>query len=652
MKLAVVIFRYFPFGGLQRDMLAIAQEARRRGHQVTVFCGAWQGEKIPGIDVVIINGKGFLNVAGVSRFVKAFQQEFQRDQFDLLVGFNKMPGLDVYFCGDSCFAKKAYEERGFFYRLTPRARLYLNYEKAVYSHLSSTQILEIATDERAAFAKYYATPVERQYLLPPGVDQRLKLETVQRAAARQKIRQELALADNEKLILCVGSGFKTKGLDRSIRAFAALQQKMPSAVLAVVGNGNARAFQRLSNRLGVGSSVKFLGGRNDMAAIYAAGDLLLHPAYKEVAGNVLLEAMLCDVPVLATAVCGYAHYIETYALGELLDAPDDAIAVANQMEKVLATDAQHWLCQAEFFAGNSDIFSRPARAVDQIETIFHRGSVPSVLRLEDNIVLCDELITAWQGKDIFQLMENIQGQVAREMPDRQTLRFEFSGRTYYRKWHRGVGWWEIIKNILQLRMPVLGADNEWEALNKLRALNIPSLLPVAYGKRGISPAHQQSFIVTRELAGVVQLDHYFEQHSVAIKPRRQIIGKVARMVRALHSAGINHRDLYLCHFMLRPESVGAVTGPDIYLVDLHRAQCRALVPHRWRVKDLAALYFSTLNLDLNLRDYLFFLQCYFDRPLRAILRQDKRLLEQLQRRAIKMYRRDFGHAPGAIKFFS
>lgn len=652
MKLALVIFRYFPFGGLQRDMLAIAQEARRRDHQVTVFCSAWQGEKIPGIDVVIINGKGFLNVAGVSNFVNTFQQEFQRDQFDLLVGFNKMPGLDVYFCGDSCFAKKAYEERSFFYRLTPRARLYLNYEQAVYSHLSSTQIFEIATDERATFAKYYATPVERYHLLPPGINKDLKLDAGQRSLMRKKIRKELALADNEKLILCVGSGFKTKGLDRSLCAFAALQQKIPAAVLAVVGNGNARAFQRLSKSLGVGDRVKFLGGRNDMAAIYAAGDLLLHPAHKEVAGNVLLEAMLCGVPVLATAVCGYAHYIEKYALGELLVAPDDAIAVANQMEKVLATDVQHWLLRAENFAQASDIFSRPARAVDRIEKIFHLGNVSSVLRLKDNIVVCDELIPAWKEQDIFQLIENIQGQVAREMSDRQTLRFEFNGRSYYRKWHRGVGWREIIKNILQLRMPVLGADNEWEALNTLRALNIPSLLPVAYGKRGINPARQQSFIVTRELAGVVQLDHYFEQHSVAIKPRRQIIGKVARMVRALHLAGINHRDLYLCHFMMKPESIELDTEPEIYLIDLHRAQCRVQVPHRWRVKDLAALYFSTLNLDLNPRDYLFFLQCYFDRPLRATLRHDTRLLQQVQHRAVKMYQRDFGHAPGAIKFFS
>jgi UDP-glucose:(heptosyl)LPS alpha-1,3-glucosyltransferase len=210
-----------------------------------------------------------------------------------------------------------------------------------------------------------------------------------------------------------------------------------------------------------------------------------------------------------------------------------------------------------------------------------------------------------------------------------------------------VGWREIFKNLLQLRLPVLGATNEWKALNKLRALNIPSLIPLAYGVRGKNPARQQSFIVTRELADVVQLDHYFEQNSVAIKPRLLILKQLALMVRALHEAGINHRDLYLCHFMLKPESLVAGHNPEIYLIDLHRAQCRVQVPRRWQIKDLAALYYSSLNLGFNRRDSLRFLKIYFDCPLHDILENNASLLKQVQQRALKIYWRDFGHAPAS-----
>ena len=92
-------------------MLVMAQEARERGHQVAVFCGAWEGEKPQGIDVVEVNAprwfSGSVNNGSVKSFVRGFEKVFQRNHFDLLIGFNKMPGLDVYFAGDSCFAQKA-----------------------------------------------------------------------------------------------------------------------------------------------------------------------------------------------------------------------------------------------------------------------------------------------------------------------------------------------------------------------------------------------------------------------------------------------------------------------------------------------------------------------------------------------------------------
>ncbi|MEN0036015.1 MAG: lipopolysaccharide core heptose(I) kinase RfaP [Cellvibrio sp.] len=647
MKLAFVIFRYFPFGGLQRDMLAIAQAAQARGHSVSIFCESWQGEKVSGIDVVEIKSSGFFNVAGVKNFVEAFTRQFDQAQFDLLVGFNKMPGLDVYFAGDSCFTKKAYEERAWFYRLTARAKLYLRYETAVYSHLSKTHILEVSAAERPFFAKYYGTLDARQTLLPPGVDRQLISSYELRDSARKKVRAELALADDACLILCVGSGFKTKGLDRSLRSFAEFRKNNPNARLAVVGNGDARPFRALIVSLGLSDAVKFLGGRSDMADIYAAGDLLLHPAYKEVAGNVILEAMLSAIPVLVTPVCGYAHYVVDYAMGELLLVPDDSKFVATQMQKLLAVDSVEWSSKAEQFAHASDIFARPDRAVNELERIARAPvSIPLVQSAATNEwILCDEMIEAWQGQDVFALVASLAGPIAREMPDRQTLRFEINGCAYYRKWHRGVGWREIIKNLVRLRLPILGAKNEWEALTKLRALAIPSLVPVAYGLRGKNPAKQQSFIVTRELDDVIQLDHYFEQHSVAIKTQRSILRRLAVMARTLHGAGINHRDFYLCHFMLKPASIVAGGPPDIYLIDLHRAQCRAQVPLRWQIKDLAALYYSTLNLGFSRRDILRFLAVYFDCPVREILTTKTPLLKQIQRRASKMYWRDFGHAP-------
>ncbi|WP_331352845.1 lipopolysaccharide core heptose(I) kinase RfaP [Cellvibrio sp. UBA7671] len=652
MKLAFAIFRYFPFGGLQRDMLAIAQAAQASGHQVSIFCSDWQGEKIPGINVIEIKGSGFFNVAGVKHFVDAFQQHFHRNQFDLLVGFNKMPGLDVYFAGDSCFAHKAYRERNWLYRLAPRSRLYLAYEKAVFADTSETQILSLVASEQKQFVRYYATQPERFHALPPGIST-AHLACNNPGAARVALCDELGLSSDTKIILCLGSGYKTKAVDISINTFAALTKIIADKVaLVIVGKDDPHSYRQLAAQAGIEQHIFFLGPRSPVGDLLHSADALLHPARKELAGNVILEAMLCGVPVVASDHCGYAHYVADQKMGELIPADASPIAIAQLLATTLAVDVDLWRKRAALFAQTSDVFSRSAIAVAALERIAAAKENPAVHALQAQesadavVILREELSDAWKGQDVFALMEDMQGKIAREMKDRQTLRFEINGQGYYRKWHRGVGWREIIKNYLQLRLPVLGATNEWQALNKLSALAVPSLIPVAYGVRGKNPARQQSFIVTRELTDVIQLDHFFEQHSVSVKAKHRILASLAIITREFHAAGINHRDFYLCHFMLNTKFIADQNlAPEMYLVDLHRAQLRPRVPERWLVKDLGGLLFSSLNLPFTRRDYLRFIRVYFAQELRTLLVEQKHRLEKISARARATYKREFGHEP-------
>lgn len=653
MRLAFVIFRYFPYGGLQRDMLAMALEAESRGHQVSIFCGEWRGAKPANIRVELINAAGVFARNDVKIFVQNFSKSFQRKNFDALIGFNKMPGLDVYFAGDSCFAQKAYAERSLFYRLTPRSRLYLNYEQSVFGTAAKTHILSIAATEQKYFARYYATAPERFHTLPPGIS-RAQYQCENPSAANQKIRRELGVGDDTKIVLCLGSGFRTKGLDRSIAIFADTQAQLSAhLLLVVVGVDKARPYIVQAEQLGISSQVVFLGGRSDIADILQAADLLLHPAHRELAGNVILEAMLAGKPVITTDVCGFAHYVSEQRMGTVVTAPYDLQQFVRAMVQILSDDSVRWQASAQQFALTADVFSRHSRALDVIEKLF---SEPQIAisewideTIEYTIILRDELIGLWRGCAIFAEVHALSGTIARELADRQTLRFELDGQGYYRKLHRGVGWQEIIKNLLQLRLPVLGAKNEWLALNKLHALAIPSLTPVAYGEQKATAASKKSFLVTRELSGVVQLDHYFQHQSVAFKEKIILVREVAEIARELHGAGINHRDFYLCHFMLNLESVAQGqqqnVKPYLYIVDLHRAQIRQQVPRRWLVKDLSGLYFSSLNLGFTRYDYYRFLRSYWRRPLRDILQQHAALLNAVTVRAVKTYKRDFGVVP-------
>ena len=111
------------------------------------------------------------------------------------------------------------------------------------------------------------------------------------------------------------------------------------------------------------------------------------------------------------------------------------------------------------------------------------------------------------------------------------------------------------------------------------------------------------------------------------------------MVGSMHRAGVNHRDCYICHFLLHTDK--PVTADDFRLsvIDLHRAQVRSQLPMRWRNKDLAALYFSVLDIGLTRRDKLRFLRGYFQQPLRQTFSAERSLLAWLERKAEALYAR-------------
>ena len=369
MKLAFVLYRYFPFGGLQRNMLAIAREAQRRGHRVVVYCTDWVGERDQGIDVVEIGRRGWSNAARMTHFARDLFRVLAGENFDQVVGFNKWPGLDVYYAADSCFAYKAYRERGFWYRLAPRSRAYLAFEEAVFGPESKTHVLEVSPAERQRFIDFYGTPAERFHTLPPGISRDRAAPENWRTVRTAK-RAELGIAEDQKVLLALGSGFRTKGLDRSIAALPALAAC--NVRLLVVGDDNPAAFETQAEQLGVRDKVIFLGGRADVPEILQATDLLFHPAYKENTGNVLLEAMIAGVPVITTEVCGYAHYVRDAGMGEVLKEPFEGKACVAAITRALAHDACYWHEKGAHFAETSDIYHRPQVAVDVIELMNQR----------------------------------------------------------------------------------------------------------------------------------------------------------------------------------------------------------------------------------------------------------------------------------------
>lgn len=379
MKLAFCLFKYFPYGGLQRDFLRIAQECKNRGHTIHVYTLSWEGERDPAFQVHLIKAKGVQNHTRCNSYVKQLEPMLKEGHYDLVIGFNKMPFLDIYYAADVCYQARINAERSLFYRLLPRYRQWVKFEKAVFMKGTQTEIMLISPLQQKEYTVYYETEAERFRLLPPGIAKD-RVAPPNADEIRKRVRHEYAIPADHFLLLMVGSGFKTKGLDRSIRALAA----MPTALLErchliVIGQDNPAIFKKLAAQLNVDHKVHFLGGRNDVPDFLLAADLLLHPAYHENTGTVLLEAMVSGLPVLTVDICGYAHFIKEANAGKVLVSPFQQTEFNAVLQKMLSfSDKQLWRQNGLDFAKTADIYHLPERAADFIEYIGKkRGLLPA-----------------------------------------------------------------------------------------------------------------------------------------------------------------------------------------------------------------------------------------------------------------------------------
>lgn len=376
MKLAICLYKYFPYGGLQRDFFRIAQLAVERGHQVIVYTLSWEGAEPEWLTVQRIHTdiSGLQKLSGVAKyrqFSTVVSQRLREDPVDVVLGFNKMPGLDVYYCADPCFEHKAQHLRPWWYRFGGRYKHFSHYENLIFQPGATTEILMISSVQQRLFQQYYGTEPERMTMLPPGIS-RDRCMPSNAEDVRARFRHQHDLADDRLLLLQVGSGFRTKGVDRSLLALSALPEPLLSQVVFyIVGQDDPSSYQRQAVKLGVAQQVKFFSGRDDIPDFLLAADLLIHPAYAENTGTVILEALVAGLPVLTTDVCGYASYVSTSEGGYVLPSPFVQQTLNCTLADMLSSveSREQWRNNALTFAGEADIYSMPERVLEKLESV-------------------------------------------------------------------------------------------------------------------------------------------------------------------------------------------------------------------------------------------------------------------------------------------
>jgi hypothetical protein len=240
------------------------------------------------------------------------------------------------------------------------------------------------------------------------------------------------------------------------------------------------------------------------------------------------------------------------------------------------------------------------------------------------------------------------GRMVKEITARTITRVEARAmgvaKSFYLKRHRGVktGRGRRFLNALSGKS-ITDAGREWEAIEALHKAGISAVRGVAMGERSLACGVDESFVMTEELSGYVQLEAMARDAKLPLTReeiflKRSLIRETARVVRAFHAAGFNHRDLYLTHVLAKRHG----GGWSVKLIDLQRVEHRTRLRARWLVKDVSALDYSSPRGVVTRADRMRFYKIYSGRD--RLLAEDRAFIKSVARKTkrvaghtVKMY---------------
>ncbi|MCX5906577.1 MAG: glycosyltransferase family 4 protein, partial [Deltaproteobacteria bacterium] len=264
MKIAFVRKTYTPYGGAERYLSQLIQRLGREGHEVHIFANRWEvkgkgvrsGEERDPIyhHVPVVPSPSFLEVLSFAFFSKRLLQE---ERFDIIHSFERTLYQDIYRAGDGCHREWLRQRRKMdswvkrlSHPLNPHHRSLLFLEKRLFQSPRLKRIIANSRRGKEEIRRHYGVAEEKIEVIYNGVDLEV-FNPKNIPLYREPIRKELGIDPQAFVILFLGSGFRRKGLDPLMEAFARAREKMPGAILAVAGKDRTKRYREKARRLGM-----------------------------------------------------------------------------------------------------------------------------------------------------------------------------------------------------------------------------------------------------------------------------------------------------------------------------------------------------------------------------------------------------------------
>jgi L-malate glycosyltransferase len=173
-------------------------------------------------------------------------------------------------------------------------------------------------------------------VIPNGID----MPRYRSAQSKASLRGRLGLRTDRRYIICVARFHRVKDHAMLLHAFAEVAASRPDVDLLLAGDGPLRSdLERMAGELGISARVRFLGVRDDVAALLQAADVFALTSVSEAASITLLEAMGSGLPVVVTNVGGNPEIVIDGEHGYLV-ARGDAGAAAQRLGELLDDEAR------------------------------------------------------------------------------------------------------------------------------------------------------------------------------------------------------------------------------------------------------------------------------------------------------------------------
>jgi UDP-glucose:(heptosyl)LPS alpha-1,3-glucosyltransferase len=318
MRIALVHMRQAAIGGTELVLNTLAAHLATLGHDVTIVCRSRESQPHPRVEFAVLRS---LAVGGAWR-MWAFAADVERHvasaRYDLVLALGKTWTHDVIRTGGGSHATFVERARVFEGRNTTlKDLLALKIERRGFAPGNYKRVIANSRMVARDIGARYAVPERDIEVVYNGVDLE-RFHPREREHGRE-LRRTLGLGERHLVFLFLGSGFRRKGLERTLHAFRAVSAARADARLLVVGEDSTRStHQRLARDLGIASCVQFLGARADAPVCFAASDVHVLPTWYDSFGFTVLEALATGVPVITTDAAGAAELVDDGVHGSVL----------------------------------------------------------------------------------------------------------------------------------------------------------------------------------------------------------------------------------------------------------------------------------------------------------------------------------------------